>query len=127
MSQYSKYIPIKRRKLPRHTKSKVLEGSFDDTKKYYRCWNCGFTLDSGKDFGGNSDVDGNLAVEVVRKLPSVRLNGDTNLVKISAECGLSNTILMQELGANSTPKTTVNSFSATVVQGCPFCGTTNLP
>jgi len=100
----SKYGKYERRRTPRHRKSRVLEGAFEDRNLWYKCWNCGHILKASRDFTGDPEKGG----------------VDIQPIQIDAAPEFASDPL-----GNPFPAETL--YTSVNVQGCPFCGTCNLP
>lgn len=84
------------RRLPHQIRSKVVYGEFEDTSKYYHCFNCGFICDKERDI-----LTDRTGVRALGRLATEDGHG------VRTEDGFD--IYLE------------NSYD--VVTGCPFCGT----
>jgi len=112
----SRYIQTMRSKTPRHKRSERVPGSFEDSGKWIKCWNCGFTinLDRLKASSGSGII---IEDAYAYSDPPTMISLDTG-----ADLPL---ILLKPSGTPETDYYTPRkSYS---VAGCPFCGCTNLP
>jgi hypothetical protein len=99
---------------------KIKRGTNEDAKRYYRCWNCGFTIDSERvktDGEGTTGFDAHVVAPTVARIGS----SDVYTFEIAGwrESGIN---LLYADGTPQMPKvvyTTVDSG------GCPFCNTKN--
>jgi len=121
----SRYISVRRDKIPKHKKSKKVFGSFEDSNRYIRCWNCGFINDLSRLAlsGSNGISVRDFAIEN----QDVGNSGDENNISITMD-QLDMEGVLIENGADSNPITDYYSpRMAVAVRGCAFCGCTNLP
>lgn len=113
----SRYIHTTRTYLPRHRRSKQLYGSFEDSGKWYKCWNCGFPFDISKHaFGsgkGTSCEDFPVTYEEMGHSTVLGVEGNASIMQNGAD----GTAITRYY----TPR------KATVIGGCPFCGCKNQP
>jgi hypothetical protein len=117
----SKYIRTQREKLPRHKRSERLDGSFEDSNKWIKCWNCGFVNDLTKvTLGEGSGIE--VTEIVVPYDPYV--SGD---VRITLDT-LTMVGVLLENGPDGNPITDYYTPRiAKAVRGCKMCGCQNLP
>ena len=98
---------------------------WEDLGKYFRCWNCGFICDVDRDsLGGPEDRSGTGSEFEKTTLPD---NGWIDYGRRSVTNALkdwNHTVLVRVNGAG-TPLPIELSYSPTVNQGCPFCGSLN--
>lgn len=116
----SRYIRTERRKLPNHRRSKQVYGSFEDSGKWFKCWNCGQMFDISKTSTGSGTGAGcvDFPVEDLSHDHSTIIGTDTQ--------GMVGTIILN--GPDDNPITDYYTpRKATVSAGCPLCGTKNLP
>jgi hypothetical protein len=116
----SRYIRTHREQLPRKRRSARLYGSFEDSGKWYKCWNCGFQFDISKISIG----DGNGASCEDFPIEDTDVTHDSTLGL--DRVGIAGVLI--ELGADDDPITSYYTpRKATVIGGCPFCGCKNQP
>jgi hypothetical protein len=116
----SRYIRTHTVRLPRKRRSVNLYGSFEDSGKWYKCWNCGFTLDISKvsTGSGNGTACEDFSIPITDYIHDATLSLD--------RIGVAGVIL--ENGADGDPITRYYTpRKAIVTGGCPLCGTKNLP
>ncbi len=117
--RYTKYSQMR---LPRRKRRIPVPGSFEDTNKYIRCWNCGFIVNVDRDLG-DSERTGNYETDVIIPAQPPEGSGSTtitidqlNMVGLIIENGLDGNAITDYY----TPR------NALVSRGCKFCGVTNL-
>ena len=121
----SRYGHYHNTKVRRHTRSRVVPGSFENRNRYYRCWNCGFVFDRNQVTTGLDSESRYQTEGVYTGFPV--LSGDPLSVQIVWERPVEKGTMM-ELGPDGvTPKTLVAIRIHHAGPGCPACGTTNLP
>jgi len=114
------------RKLAGRSKAIPIKGNGLDSGKYYRCWNCGFIVDSTRDtIGGEHSGSGDNHLDFHSpahgaKDNSSELNG---LSVLRGDIGFSMVAL--ENGSDGTPKSIRHDFKSNITGGCPMCGTFN--
>jgi hypothetical protein len=123
--EQSKYGHYSRSSVQRHQRSPSLPGSFEDSGRWYRCWNCRFVYDLNK-VGGNPDQDSRYQTEAIYPAYPPTLGGDALLVLIDSDRPEELGTLM-ELGPDGTPREIYTTRVHHVASGCPSCGTANLP
>lgn len=121
MKKRSKYGRSYGTNIPRGEKRvKVMRGKNEDAKRYYRCWNCGFPIDSRRETSGDgSDI----------KFVEHTTSGVANAV------GFSDVFTFEVVGwresginllyADGTLQPGKQIFTTVSTGGCPFCGTKN--
>jgi hypothetical protein len=111
--------------VPHDKRVQPLYGEKEDAGKWYRCWNCGFPIDSTKTaLGGNAPNQGVVPIAVDGFLPNPVLSGIPFTYELSLD-GDTGGIVLEELGPDGTPKPIRYDFMPDVVAGCPFCGCMN--
>jgi hypothetical protein len=118
----SRYIKTERHQLPKHKRSEKLYGSYEDSNKYIKCWNCGFILDITKVITG--DGSGIQLTDATPSYVSPVFGGSEGLITIN-EISADYILLQEDGGGNPLPTSTPRLPQA--VQGCSFCGCKNLP
>ena len=119
--EQSKYGQYRRRRLPRHRRSRVQEGAFEDRDRWYKCWNCGFEFDLDR-VGGNPEIDGTYRTDAI--IYSDFPDAAQAIAEIRT---MTNTFVLMELDGGGNPKPILSVFKHNASAGCPFCGTQNLP
>jgi hypothetical protein len=138
----SRYIKTERHQLPKHKRSEKLYGSYEDSNKYIKCWNCGFILDITRiitgDGNGVQPIDATPSCSVPIQSPAISGGlGNTTVSYVSpvfSESGglltineiSADYVLLQEDGGGD-PLPTITPRLPQAVQGCSFCGCKNLP
>jgi hypothetical protein len=118
----SRYITTHRQKLQRKPRSTRLYGSFEDSNKWYKCWNCKFVFDITKLSLG--DGSGITVTDTTIEAASKELFGDPNKLLL----GIQGSTTLLKLGADGNPVLDYYSpAQANATAGCPNCGTKNLP
>jgi hypothetical protein len=118
-----RYTTYSKMRLPKKRRRIVLQGSFEDTNKHIRCWNCGFIVDTERDMGdpgrtGNYETD-----MVVSTQPRTGSGLDTNIY--GDTLNMVGTLIAN--GPDGNPVT--DYYSPRIPQvsrGCPLCGVSNL-
>ncbi len=98
-----------------------------DAGVYFRCWNCGFICNTARDdLGDSQSVGGDYPEEAIRGSLG-EWEGDQEMrSRLATLGGPIHAFPIIELGPDGvTAKTIYQTFNATVVGGCPFCGTRN--
>lgn len=114
--EHSKYISYHRGKTPRKNKAKVMQGSFEDRSKYYKCWNCGFIFDIDQvSIGG--DKAGNYSAP-----PESPVYNDGGKLYMETLSNLGGVCRTDSTGVVNQP--VVLGYHK-VSSGCPACGYTN--
>ena len=107
MANISKFVELSIKKLPHDKKVRCLYGEKDDTNKFFKCWNCGFTVDSEKhptqDRAGTSFTSFPDWVNLVNEMNE----------EIVCEDNSTNIIVSADL------------YYSDISVGCPFCGSPN--
>ena len=119
--EQSKYGNYRRRRLKRHRKSALQEGSFEDRDTWYKCWNCGYVFDLNK-VGGNPEQDGTYRTDAI--IYSDDPEPQDRIINIRT---MTNTHVLMELDGGGNPKPIVSVFKHNAGSGCSFCGTSNIP
>jgi hypothetical protein len=115
----SRFIKTDRRPLPKKPRSKKVFGSFEDSNRWIRCWNCNALLDTEGNRTLSGDTDGNIYSEVI-------IQNDISVTGSIIMELTGNTVLMKvDGGGNALPIYTPHTV--TTPRGCWRCGTTNLP
>jgi hypothetical protein len=99
---------------------KIKHGRFEDAKRYYRCWNCGFPIDSERETSGDA---GDVAMKIHEQTDvEARISpSEVYTFEITGwrESGIN---LLYADGTLQMPKVVQSTVST---GGCPFCGTKN--
>jgi len=109
-------------------RSKAVRGSYEDSGKYYRCWNCSFPFNRSKIITGKGS--GVIHTDFINLEQNVVCSGDPNRVKLiaSKQGGLGAVIVESVYTRDSQlPLEYYTPREANAVGGCPMCGTKNLP
>jgi hypothetical protein len=121
----SRYIRTHRSPLPKKVRSKEVFGSFEDSGKYIRCWNCGFLVDTTRNISGRGS--GKQYEDFSPSETEVNSSGDADKITLTIDT-ISMEGVILENGADGNPITDYYTPRKVVVYGgCPFCGTKNLP
>lgn len=124
--EQSKYGKYKQRRVPRHKRSKQMEGAFEDRNKWIRCWNCGQPVSEDR-IGGNPERSGNAYyMDNVIPSQSPTMSGDSLNAGIMLRSAESTFTLMELQADGTTPVAVYNNVFTVAIQGCPFCGETDL-
>ena len=98
----------------------TIPGSFEDSGKWLRCWNCGFPVNVDRDLGGSTDQSGNYETEVYLDAVSPAGSGDSPIIGMDT-LGMVGPII--ENGADDEPITDYYTPRIPLVShGCPLCG-----
>ena len=111
--------------MPKHARSQVQPGTFEDSGRWFKCWNCGFVFDINK-IGGNPDQDSRYQTEAIYPAYSPTLCGDSLAILIDGVLPDETGTLM-ELGPDGTPREIYSTKVHHVANGCPSCGCANQP
>jgi hypothetical protein len=131
-SRYGKY---RQRRTPRHTRSKRLQGSFEDRNRWIRCWNCQSINDLNR-LSGDPERAGNIYLDDIEPSTVPILQGDDQVNGYSTALNLACTIetldqigtLMELSSDGVTPvPVTLREVIAETPRGCFFCGECDLP
>lgn len=117
-----RYTKPSKAHLPKQAKSIPLKGKGEDSGKWFRCWNCGFTCNIDREDSSGSTAGDNHLDFSSPALGFVE-NGDTDRMIVLDGFSFYHTIL--EHVADGTAETIVHEHITNVTKGCPFCGTTN--
>jgi hypothetical protein len=124
MSTRSRYVRSGRKPLPRKPRSKYVPGSFEDSNKYVRCWNCGFIIDlSTVEATGNTD--GNVFTDFVIAQDTYEIQNPIMSELLVDMIGHESVLV--NVDAQGLPIATYTPRESIAYRGCPLCGTTNLP
>lgn len=112
----SKFVELSTKKLPHDKRVKRLYGEKDDTNKFFKCWVCGFTVDSKKH-----------PVHQVGYSPVRNSFTDfpnwVNLMSMNATDEMQQEVVCEDNATNILIGETLY-YSDTSV-GCPHCGSSN--
>jgi hypothetical protein len=132
----SKYVKYERTRTPRHQRSKVAEGSFDERNRFFHCWNCGQMFDLQK-ISGNPETGGCYQMAVIFPSQPPGWNGDDRITQEELALSIQSTLdpflnsfvsLETDSDGNPIPISVINVMDAETTTGvCPGCGTANLP
>lgn len=96
-------------------------GSGEDAKRYYRCWNCGFPIDSKREIAGDG---GDIGFKEHHPSGLADRVGGSSVYTFEIvgwrESGIN---LLYADGVTPQPVNPV--YSTVPTGGCPFCGTKN--
>lgn len=123
----SRYIKTKKSPLPKLKRVRKVYGSFEDTEKYFRCWNCGTINDIARAVG----FDGNgiqVTDVIIPSSPSTLLRMNDLSTEQKITIGISNLeLVMIKNGLDGDPIETYYTPRVTEsMRGCFFCGVTNI-
>ena len=111
----------RQKRIRKQSKTIPLKGNGTDSGKYYRCWNCGFICDIGRDTLGDQDTRNGMRSKAFapRSFPTEAADhksivGGVEIAHTSCK-----------LGSDGTPAGLREDFKPVVSGGCPFCGTLN--
>lgn len=142
------------KKVPTHRRSRFVPGEFEDRNRYFRCWNCGFIIDSTR-LSVDPERSG-LEYTPTYTAGNPILSGDPLLTYAAIDTPASPaTLLLDDLLTTVTYLTDENDtiiffdsqpaiasitevantheifpyavYKSESKSGCPFCGTENLP
>lgn len=107
------------RKLPHDKRAIKLYGEHENYGRFYKCWNCGFIIDSNNvASGGNGD--GISHTEFTQTVAGRTMTEDVKKVTPSLRG-----IVAMRLGGDGEPLPLVHHLKPEVGAGCSFCGTLN--
>jgi len=121
----SRYNKTSTTRLPRQKRVKYLRGSGDDEGLYVKCWNCGFPVKIDRDLG-DADHAGISVTDFADPSSAPASSGDKlNCMSTldlfpSIGCAVRSTMAGAAVSTYYTPRV------STAVQGCKFCGCTNV-
>lgn len=118
----SRYIKTVRSRLPREKRTIRIHGSFEDSGRYQRCWNCGFVVDMTR-IGGSGNGG---ATTVSYSIPSMIESGKGDKVLSIAMDTLNALGVLMENGPSGDPREVPEHVMSEIVAGCPSCGCSNL-
>ena len=119
---------MRNRRLPRQKRVIVLwgdpvKGDGQDYGRYYRCWNCGFIIDSERTTTGEGS--GVAILEASTPAPGASpVYGAASAIAV-LDGGITHYQVALPQQADGTAQPIRHTFSATASAGCPFCGTKN--
>jgi hypothetical protein len=121
----SVYIKTHRQKLPRHKRSQRLRGSFEDSNRWIKCWNCGFTIDLTKvSIGGRGGIE---VRDFSYENQDIVDSGDPNNILLTLDTLNMEGVILEDGADGSAITDYYTPRIAVAVRGCPCCGCTNLP
>jgi hypothetical protein len=121
----SRYIRTHRSPLPKKKRSEELYGSFEDSGKYIKCWNCGSVIDVTRNISGigNGVRHEDFPIEDL----DIRSSGEPKDIVLTMDT-LNMEGVILENGADGNPITDYYTPRKSVaLGGCWLCGTKNLP
>ena len=99
-----------------------IDGSFEEHRKYVKCWNCGFIVDTTRDLG-DPYVDGRYQVPLDYIVPETFGGSDIRQITGTARMGMR--MVISETEPFVIPVSYI-PMKAQVSKGCPCCGCANL-
>jgi hypothetical protein len=114
----SKYIKTSHYKLPKHRRSVKLEGSFEDSNKWIKCWNCGFVNDMSKLSLSN---ESGISVQKIITITNEGKKGDTGEYNTPRTDSTLERINARDMALP------IAGYLPQATRGCRMCGCTNLP
>ncbi|MFA5377789.1 MAG: hypothetical protein WC455_18710 [Dehalococcoidia bacterium] len=110
-------------RLPKRRRRIRVQGAHEDTGKWIKCWNCGFTINTDR----LSATGRSGARHVVSTVPTAGIVGyGTNANTLTMDSPSDALVLMKEtISGDAQP--IVNTWIMDGPSGCPFCGCGNLP
>ena len=120
MAEYTKYK--KGKPLPKLSKTLPLagdrlKGNGEDYRKWFTCWNCGFTAKFGRDSLGGYDSRAGVSHQDAY-IPSDPLINNLSVLEDGSHVTVA-------LGADGNPKGIEHEFEVIISGGCPLCGSLN--
>ncbi len=107
--------------LPKEKRSIAIFGADTLSNRRFKCWNCGFVVDSERSRTG--DGVGFKATDVVD--PGVLQSGSGDKRDMTLAVDTKTDIYLSSVDSCSNPIPTVGNFSQNVFAGCPSCGSLN--
>lgn len=107
-------------------KGNNIRGNGEDSGKYYRCWNCGFTVDSTRDsIGGEHSGSGDNHLDFHEPAFGAKDTSDdlNSLSVLGGDIGHFE-VALENVGDGTTEKIR-HDFKSDMTGGCPMCGTYN--
>ena len=118
-----RYTVYAKMRLPKRKRRIAVPGSFEDTGKYIRCWNCGFIINVDRDMG-DPERTGNYETDMIVAAQSPVGSGD------DIQLGLDTLSMVGVLLIDGPDGNPVTDFYTPripqVARGCPLCGCTSL-
>ena len=119
----SRYTTYSTTRLPKKKRRIALPGSFEDSGKWVRCWNCGFIVNVDRDLG-NPEKAGNF--ETVQILEAVSPVGSGNDPSIGLDVLDQVGTCVKNLSGDIAPDSYYTPRVPQVSRGCPLCGCGNM-
>ena len=133
--EQSRYGTYRQSRTPRHPRSKMLQGSFEDRNRWIRCWNCQSINDLDR-LSGDPERAGNIYLDDIEPSTIPILQGDDPINGYSIALNLACTFdtldqvgtLMELSPDGVTPlPVTLREVKVETPSGCWLCGERDLP
>lgn len=125
MSERSKYVRLHRRRLPREKRTIRLEGSSEDSNKWFKCWYCGFHVNADKsEIGDGSGVNTVLYNDAVDNY-DIQDYGQSDKMQHLTLDGCIHFETVVKPTAEGTVASMKLPYKSDISSGCPFCGSKN--
>lgn len=121
----SRYIRTHRSPLPKKVRSKKLPGSFEDSGKYIKCWNCGSVLDVTRNISGTGS--GVRYEDFPIEDLDVRSSGEPKDITLTMDTLSMEGVILEDGADGSSITDYYTPRKAIAFGGCWLCGTKNLP
>ena len=117
------------RKLRGEKRTIPIKGTWDDDGRYFRCWNCGFVVDSKRDrLGDERSDDGTSYEDYANQAQGAQGDGDplsvAPVLRMIGGSNSVNTLVALAVGTDGAIQPPTHSHKL-VGSGCPFCHTLN--
>lgn len=118
-----RYTAYSTTRLPKRKRTIALPGSFEDSGKWVRCWNCGFIVNVDRDLG-NQESAGNYETDFYFEAVSPAGSGESPIIVMDTLDQVGPCIVN---GLDGDPVTDYYTpRMPQVSKGCPLCGCANL-
>jgi hypothetical protein len=97
----------------------MLRGSFEDSGKYARCYNCGFIVNLDRDVGDPERANLKITDAIV-KAQTLEMGGTNPISTLETLNGVG--VMLENNAAGSAITDYYTPRLPTVNRGCPFCG-----
>ena len=124
MSDHHRHTTYSQKSAPRRKRALQLVGEFEDSGKWYRCWNCGFinNIDRNQVADSFTGGDNSQVQEYDGLTPTAFGTGDPRYAMLALGFGSIRLMQLDASGAVMTPQV---SRSTKITGGCSFCGCLN--
>ncbi len=114
-----RYTTYSQRKTPPMRNKTMLRGSFEDSGKYARCYNCGFIVNLDRDVGDPERANLKITDAIV-KAQTLEMGGTNPISTLETLNGVG--VMLENNAAGSAITDYYTPRLPAVNRGCPFCG-----